>query len=168
MKRLTVVFWLLIPAAALAWPWSRDMMDQRSVKPQEGEPVPFPQRSVPVGGYATPVTDRAEALKLANHVPATEQSVTRGAQYYAVFCVPCHGANGKGDGPVGRKLPVPPLDLTADFIQEKEAEGRIFGAITFGSAVMPSYRNDLTVEERWDIVNYIRSGLQSAGAPETL
>jgi len=167
MKRLIVVFLLLIPAAALAWPWSRDMMDQPSVKPQEGEAVPFPERSVPVGGYPTSVADRAEAFQLVNRVPASAESVARGAQYFAIFCALCHGASGKGDGPVGRKLPAPPLDLTADFIQEKGAEGQIFSAITFGSAVMPSYRNDLTPEERWDIVNYIHSGLRRAAASTT-
>ncbi len=160
MRRRYLPLWLLlIPGLALAWPWSRDMMNQPSLKPQEGEMVPFPERSVPVGGFPTPVKNQLEAHRLANPVRATPESVGRGRQYFTIFCVPCHGAAGKGDGPVAKKLPVPPMDLTNDFIQHQAFDNWIFAMITFGGKLMPSYRNDLSPEERWDIVNYIRAEL---------
>lgn len=160
MRRVPFLLLLLVPVAALAWPWSRDMMDQPSLKPQEGM-VPFPERSVPVGGYPTPVRERAEAEQLRNPVAATPASVTRGAQHYAVFCAPCHGSSGKGDGPVGKKLPLRPIDLTTEQVAKLISDGRIFAAMTFGGALMPSYRNDLSPEERWDVINYVRKGLRA-------
>lgn len=158
-RQLLLVFLFLLPAVALAWPWTRDMMNQPSIKPQEGVMVPVPSRSVPVGGYPTPVRDRLSAYRLANPVAVTSASTARGHQFFTIFCVPCHGAEGKGDGLVGKKLPVPPMDLTNDFIQHQAFESWIFATITFGGKLMPAYANDLSPEERWDIVNYIRTEL---------
>jgi len=156
-------YWLLIiallPGMAQAWPWSRDMMNQPSIKPQEGKMPAAPKRSVPVGGFPTGIKDRLHAYRLANPVPASEESIARGKQFYTIFCVACHGDSGKGDGPVGKKFPVPPMDLTNHFIQNEAFDNWIFANITFGGRLMPSYRNDLLPEERWDIVNYIKHGL---------
>src|SRR5271168_3358922 len=142
-----------------------DMMNQPSIKPQRGVMRPVPPLSVPVGGYPTPVLSRLEAHRLANPVAATPASIATGKTYYTVFGVPCHGAGGLGDGPVGKKLPVPPMNLTNDFIQNEAFENWIFAMATFGGRVMPAYGNDLSVEERWDIVNYVRGGLVMSATP---
>jgi S-disulfanyl-L-cysteine oxidoreductase SoxD len=147
------------------WRWPRDMMNQPGIKPQEGVMVPVPARSVPVGGYPTPVLSRLEAHRLANPVEATAASIARGKTYYTVFCVPCHGSGGLGDGPVAKKLPVPPMNLTNDFIQKEAFENWIFAMATFGGRIMPAYANDLSIEERWDIVNYVRGGLALPALP---
>src|SRR5450759_4255183 len=74
-----VIALLLTPMFAHAWPWSMDMANQISIKPQESvDPTnpgmnPFPKRSVPVPGTATSsieVKDRDAAFKLVNPVPA--------------------------------------------------------------------------------------------------
>ena len=150
---------LLLPGLALAWPWTRDMMNQPSIKAQEGVMTPLPVQSVPVGGYPTPVLERLAAYRLANPVPATVDSIERGHQYYTIFCVPCHGVSGKGDGPVGKKLPVPPMNLTNDFIQKESFENWTYAMISFGGRVMPAYAADLNQRDRWDIVNYMRNDL---------
>lgn len=157
----------LAPSLATAWPWSRDMMNQPSIKPQEGEMPPAPPRSVPVGGYPTQVKDRLHAWRLANPVAPSAQSIARGKQFYTVFCVPCHGDSGKGDGPVGKKFPVPPMDLTIDFIQKEAFDNWIYANITFGGRLMPAYRNDLMPDERWDVVNYIKHGLVPSPEQQT-
>jgi S-disulfanyl-L-cysteine oxidoreductase SoxD len=41
-------------------------------------------------------------------------------------------------------------------------EGHIWGYMTFGGAVMPSYANDLSPAERWNVVNYVRKGLKKS------
>jgi mono/diheme cytochrome c family protein len=166
---------LLIAVAPLAaiglivhlWQWPRDMMNQPGSKPQEGVMTPFPAHSVPVGGYPTPVLGRLEAHRLANPAAATTESIARGRTFYAVFCVPCHGAGGLGDGPVASKLPVPPMNLTNDFIQKEAFENWIFAMISFGGRFMPAYANDLSVAERWDVVNYVRNGLAHPATPAT-
>lgn len=170
MKKLSLaVLLLLAPALAQAWPWSQDMANQVSTKPQESvDPAnpgmtPFPKRSVPVPGTMTIVKDAAAAEKLKNPVPADEKSVTKGGQLFAIYCVPCHGKAGKGDGYVGQKLVLTPYDLSADQTKAR-SDGFIWGYITFGGAIMPIYGNDLTPTERWHVVNYIRNVVQKAQA----
>lgn len=161
----------LIPTLALAWPWSRDMANQISIKPQHGpESIrPFPSRSVPMTGTKTTpyVHDSETATLMPNPNPATPKSIAYGREMFKIYCVPCHGASGTGDGPVGAKLLVRPFDLTADRVQKEFSEGYIFAHITFGGPLMPSYGNDMYPSERWDVVNYVRHALKSDNAPTT-
>jgi hypothetical protein len=46
---------------------------------------------------------------------------------------------------------------------KQRSDGFIFGRITFGGAVMPSYANDLSPLERWHVINYVRKVLQQGG-----
>jgi mono/diheme cytochrome c family protein len=143
------------PAPVLAWPWSRDMTDSIAIKPQS-HPMPFPKRSVPVPETATVhVADRDEAAKLINPIPVTPDSVNKGKGLFTIYCTPCHGVSGTGDGLVGEKLVLRPFNLTSPSVQSI-TDGLIFGYITFGGAVMPIYGNDLSPTERWHVVNYVR------------
>ncbi len=153
------------PMAAQAWPWSRDMTDSIAIKPQKN-PMPFPTRSVPVPDTATVhVADKDEAAKLANPIPATPESIHKGLQLFTIYCTPCHGVSGTGDGLVGEKLVLRPFDLTSPSVQSIP-DGLIFGYITFGGAVMPIYGNDLSPTERWHVVNYVRNVLGKAHAAQ--
>lgn len=152
-----------VPLRATAWPWSRDMTDQIAIKPQ-ARPLPFPSRSIPVPETATVhVADRDEAAKLINPIPATAESIHKGKQLFTIYCVPCHGVSGTGDGLVGEKLVLRPFDLTSPSVQAI-SDGLIFGYITFGGAVMPIYGNDLSPTERWHVVNYVRNVLGKSAA----
>ena len=157
---------LLLPSVLLAWPWSQDMMNQPSIKPQEGPMYPFPKRSVPVQGIPTEVANREAAKELTNPFPATEASLKKGRTLFRIYCAACHGLSGKADSPVSGKIGA--IDLTDDYVQKTLTEGWIWGTITFGSYVMPPYgkpdperggSNDLSVEERWHVVNYVKNGL---------
>lgn len=172
MNRLSLAIALLLaPALAQAWPWSMDMANQISVKPQESvDPNnpgmnPFPARSVPVPGTTVVVKDMEAATKMTNPIPADEKSVAKGAQLFAIYCVPCHGKSGTGDGYVGAKLILRPFDLTSEALAQKP-DGHIFGMMTLGGGVMPVYANDLTPTERWHVVNYVRKGLKQAAAAQ--
>ena len=168
MKKLSLAIALLLaPAVAQAWPWSQDMANQISIKPQESvDPnkpgmTPFPKRSVPVPGTTTIVKDTAAAEKLANPAAADDKSVVAGARLFEIYCVACHGKTGQGDGLVGAKLALKPFNLTAE-VTRNRSDGFIWGYMTFGGAVMPPYANDLSPAERWDVVNYIRKVVQMA------
>ncbi len=170
MKKLSLaIALLLVPAMAQAWPWSQDMANQVSTKPQESaDPanpgmVPFPKRSVPVPGTTTIVKDAAAADKLKNPIPADEKSVAKGGKLFEIYCVPCHGKAGQGDGLVGAKLALQPYNLTEQRTRER-SDGFIWGYLTFGGAVMPTYANDLSPTERWHVVNYVRNVVQKAPA----
>ena len=154
----------LLPTTVMALPWSTDMMNQPSIKPQEGEPALFPKRSVPVSGIPTTYNNREETRELKNPIPVTAESIKTGRNLYKIYCAACHGLTGKADSPVTPKIGAIPLN--EDYAQSL-TEGWIWGTITFGSYVMPAYgkpaegggSNDLSPEERWHIVNYLRNQL---------
>ena len=130
------------------------MYDQPSVKPQARQ-IQVPEDSVPVNGKTEQIPRDIADKTLKNPISATPESIELGRQRFALTCSPCHGLSAKGEGPVARKF-IPPPDLTGDFVQSR-SDGYIFGTMTNGGAIMPSYRIQLSPEQRWDIVNYIRS-----------
>jgi len=150
---------LLLPTAALAWPWSRDLMNQPSIKPQEAPVAAYPKGSVPVGGPWTRVEDRDATEEIENPVAATPESLATGKALYFTYCVACHGENGKGDGLVGKVFETQPADLTSDYVKNDITDGWIWGTMTFGSYIMPRYSYDLSPTERWHVVNFVRKVL---------
>ena len=182
MKKLALVipFWP-IPFGAItlmmssslvqAFPWSHDMANQISTKPQESVEgnhpgmKPFPKRSVPVAGTASLIKDIAAAEKQANPIAADAQSIALGGKLYQIYCATCHGESGKGDGLVGAKLLLKPYDLTAEQTKTR-TDGFLWGYVTFGGAIMPPYANDMSPNERWHLVNYLRTALQQNVAAE--
>ena len=158
---------LLLGYAAATWgyPWDQDMVDQPSAKPQESEAPAEPPGSVPVtGGETVPapttLTGMSDAKDAAaaipNPVPATPESIARGQYFFEINCLVCHGATGLGDGPVGQKfVEKAPVDLNDVYTQD-QADGQIFFTLTRGRELMPFYRDALSPDERWDVINYIR------------
>jgi putative copper resistance protein D len=91
-------------------------------------------------------------------VPYHVVSVASGARLYATHCATCHGPAGRGDGPGGAGLPRPPADLTASHTAQHTA-GDMFWWLTHGIplAGMPPFGAVLSEEERWDLINFIRT-----------
>ncbi|OGB13549.1 MAG: hypothetical protein A3E51_20785 [Burkholderiales bacterium RIFCSPHIGHO2_12_FULL_67_38] len=85
-------------------------------------------------------------------------SVARGAELYGQHCVACHGAGGRGDGPAAARLPKPPANLTEPHTALHTA-GDIFWWLTHGKPAggMPGFESKMSVEERWDMVNFLRA-----------
>lgn len=96
------------------------------------------------------------AAKKKNPVPADEKSIARGKEVYAQNCLSCHGATGKGDGPAAKDLPKKVRDL-ADPKTVSETDGALFWKITEGKAPMTGYEKLLPEEDRWHVVNYLRT-----------
>ena len=161
------IFALLIVLApkVAGFPWDKDMVDQPSVKAQESA-TPAQAGSVPVfGGEALPeaITEREQfdgkeaAAGLKNPVPASPESIARGAYLYELNCTVCHGETGVGDGPVGAKFEdKEPVDLNDAYTQD-QTDGQLFFTLTRGRVAMPYYRDALSHEERWDVINYLRA-----------
>ena len=103
------------------------MRDQPSVKAQEAE-ITTNKTSVPTGGkelFLAPadtaelVRDRLTAgLDVHNPAARSPESINRGKAVYDVYCAPCHGTQGHGDGPVGLKFTPPPMDLTLELYSD--------------------------------------------------
>lgn len=136
--------------------WVSSMEIQPSFRPME-DPLPVPARSVPVQGAAfLPGAGNPE-----NPAPADPASIARGKDFYITSCYVCHGG-GDGNGPVAEKLTRKPADLTGVNVQEL-SDGEIFMVITSGvkfsdnQISMPDLRENLAANDRWDVVNYVRS-----------
>jgi len=128
-----------------------DMVDQPSYRAQR-DPLPLAPGAVPRG--AEPVMTRAQAEKLANPVPPGAASLARGQKLFGIYCTPCHGARGVGDGPVAAKL-AKPANLTAEKYRAMP-DGFFYDVIHTGSGLMPPQAENISPQERWDVVNYLR------------
>ncbi len=98
-----------------------------------------------------------EAKKLKNPVPATEASVAAGKALFLDRCAQCHGEQGKGDGPDAPLYSVKAADFTDAHMMEEMTDGEIFWKISEGRRPMPSFKKQLTEEQRWQLVNFLRT-----------
>ncbi len=137
--------------------WISFMEIQESFKPME-QPLPVAARSVPVEGAAYIPGMGAPV----NPVATDANSVERGRVLFSVNCIQCHGATGEGNGIVGSALVFPPANLTSAVVQTKP-DGALFLTISNGiqgangQIHMPALNENLTVRDRWDVVNYLRT-----------
>lgn len=92
-----------------------------------------------------------------NPIPADEASLARGKALYQAYCVSCHGPDGRGNGPQAASLPVPPADLTVH--APAHTDGELFRFIANGlrGTPMPAFKDTLSREDIWHLVNYIKS-----------
>jgi len=136
----------------------RNMWDNPAFRPQE-EPVRLPPAgSVPTKGLEhTPEPGTPQAAALKNPEKTTESSLLAGKELYGIFCTPCHGASGKGDGSVAKKFVPAPSDISAAGHGSHHTDGDLFAVVTHGRNGMPPFRSDLTAKERWLVVAYLRA-----------
>jgi mono/diheme cytochrome c family protein len=97
-----------------------------------------------------------EAKKMKNPIKSTQASVQKGKEIYEKKCALCHGAKGDGKGPASAGLDPKPTNFK-DSHGEMMTDGEHFWKITTGRGPMPSYGKDLSVEERWHVINYINA-----------
>jgi mono/diheme cytochrome c family protein len=88
-------------------------------------------------------------------VPITLELVRRGQQRYDIFCSPCHGLTGRGDGMVVRRGFRPPASFHDPRLRA-QPDGYIFDVMTSGFGVMPDYAAQLPIADRWAVVAYVR------------
>jgi mono/diheme cytochrome c family protein len=82
--------------------------------------------------------------------------MARGQQRYNIYCAPCHGRTGQGDGMVVRRGYRRPPSIHQDRLRHAPA-GHFFDVMTNGFGAMPDYAAQITAEDRWAIVAYIRA-----------
>jgi mono/diheme cytochrome c family protein len=161
LKQLLVVFLvvgvlfgvlLLFTMDIIKIDWVTFMEIQPSFDAQE-DPLPVPARSIPVDG---PVSIPNMGAPV-NPVAADGVSIERGRTLFTINCIMCHGATGEGNGQIAAFLANKPANLTSIITQSK-SDGALFLTITNGvDGRMPPMVENLTVRDRWDLVNYIRT-----------
>jgi mono/diheme cytochrome c family protein len=99
---------------------------------------------------------RSDAARLLrNPVAADTASLERGREAYHSYCAMCHGTDGRGDGVLAPKLAVQPPNLIS--AAARSTDGYLYATIRDGGPIMPSQRERISPQERWDIVNHLRS-----------
>jgi mono/diheme cytochrome c family protein len=116
--------------------------------------------------FYTGKTGTGAQAALVDTIPITvnEKELLRGQDRFNVYCAACHGMTGKGDGMIVRRGFRAPPPLTNDRLMEVPV-GHFFDVMTNGFGAMPDYAAQVSAEDRWAIVAYIRALQLSQRAP---
>jgi hypothetical protein len=88
--------------------------------------------------------------------PVDRRVLEVGQERYRIFCTPCHGELGDGQGIIVKRGFTAPPDFSSDRLRN-EPLGHFFDVITHGHGVMYSYASRVPPEDRWSIAAYIRA-----------
>ncbi len=150
--------WRDMVHSAIHWSYSpiRDMRETVVLNPQKVSLRAPDSLSVPVNGIDRDLGRDVLAATLVNPTaPADlDSSIRRGEIKFQKTCIPCHGPAMAGNGAVAPMF-MPPPDLLAAATRARK-DGYIYSYIRHGGVVMPSYGAQVTRQEAWDLVNYIR------------
>lgn len=114
----------------------------------------YPHQDDPVNTGRLPGTTNFVEL---NPLPVTAQLLARGRERFTIYCTPCHGATGEGNG-ITKKIGA--MAVVASLHDKRIVElpdGDIFNTITHGKNLMGAYGPQIPVEDRWAIVAYVRA-----------
>jgi mono/diheme cytochrome c family protein len=98
----------------------------------------------------------AAAEAVTNPVAPTPAALAATKTLYIANCGPCHGEKGKGDGAAAAGLNPKPADHTSVAVQS-QTDGVIFWKMSEGRAPMPGYKKIFSDQQRWELVNFIRT-----------
>jgi mono/diheme cytochrome c family protein len=99
---------------------------------------------------------RGQLVTDAQPVTLTRELLDRGQQRFEIFCAPCHGYAGDGDGIVVQRGFTPPPSFHSDRLRQAPLS-HFFTIATNGFGAMPSYAAQVSVADRWAIAAYIRA-----------
>src|SRR5262245_21180159 len=142
------------------YPDIRDMRRSVVLAPQKVQNRGPDAASVPTIGRDLVLDRDVAAERLTSPFPSSEASIARGDSIFHKFCVPCHGRSLAGDGPVAAQF-MPPPDLLGEQTRGRK-DGYIFSYIRNGGVVMPSYGFQVSAEEAWHVIHYIRHMQQTS------
>ena len=103
-------------------------------------------------GRVTGATNFVETIPVA----VTANLLARGQQRFNINCSPCHGMQGDGNGVV-KKLGLATVANLHDKRIVELPDGEIFNTITYGKNTMGPYGANVTIEDRWAIIAYLRA-----------
>lgn len=152
-------------------------MDQQSYYKAQTENAFFPDgvtmRKPPVGTVARGLLNEDDAYFrgiardtiFVQEIPVqvTKPMLERGRERFNIYCAPCHGQSGNGNGMTHVRAQAlaegtwtPPTDLTSQTVVERPS-GHIYNTISNGIRTMPSYGTQLNPQDRWAVTAYVRA-----------
>ena len=153
-----------------------DMDQQQKFKEQSANPLFADGRSMrlPVAGtvargdlsqddhYRWGTVAGEWATEFPEQVPVTAELLQRGQDRFNIYCTPCHGISGHGDGMISRRAEVSDYGawLVSDLSSEKGLAhpiGEIFNITGYGINTMPGYRSQIVPADRWAIVAHVKA-----------
>jgi len=103
----------------------------------------------------TPWKAPASANELVNPYLIEPLTLPQGQEIYTIYCASCHGNQGKGDGIAVKNLKIKPIPVqNAQFTTQ--TNGALFWKISEGRGKMPSFKELLSDEQKWQLVEYMR------------
>jgi copper transport protein len=110
-----------------------------------------------------------DVANIRDPVPPDERSLAIGRDVYTTYCETCHGETGRGDGPTGLRLVPRPADLRIHTAPGVHTDGELYYWISYGfpNSAMPAWKDMLTEEQRWSVLNYARATLGNSGDAPT-
>lgn len=123
-----------------------------------GDEPPFPYAIDKFGDTTNYIASR----QVQNPLPALSKGQMKEAErLYMVNCGICHGSKLDGNGPLYKDgtgpFPAAPKNLIGDAVVLKMPDGQMFYSITYGKNMMGSYASQITTNQRWMIIHYIKS-----------
>lgn len=119
--------------------------------------------------YTKPDTLQIESItdSTKNPLPMTEEVLLKGQKKYLTYCSPCHGDIGNGDQRMRGLLPVMPPALHTERAKNF-SDAQLYHIITVGrnNGNMPGYSHQISRDERWAIINYVRVLQRAKNATE--
>jgi mono/diheme cytochrome c family protein len=109
-----------------------------------------------------------DVANIRDPIPPDDRSLAIGQEVYANNCATCHGESGRGDGPAGLRLVPRPADLRIHTQPGVHTDGELFYWVSYGfpNSAMPAWKDQLTEEERWSVINYIRATFGNVAAQQ--
>lgn len=127
--------------------------DGRSVRPQVPDTVARSQAATP--SYLT-TGMQGENEGDGMPLPVSSDLLERGQERYNIYCTPCHSRTGYGQGMIVQRGYLPAASFHTERLRQAPL-GHFFNVITNGYGAMPDYAAQLTPEDRWAVVAYIRA-----------
>jgi mono/diheme cytochrome c family protein len=100
-------------------------------------------------------------------VAVDQRLLDRGKERFGIYCAVCHGLTGTGQGVVGAYWPGGLMPPTANLVDDRVRalpDGQLFWTITNGKGLMGPYNGNVSVDDRWAIVAYLRALQSSSNA----
>ncbi|HET6632698.1 MAG TPA: cytochrome c [Rhodanobacteraceae bacterium] len=140
------------------------LADSSSGRLGDVRPAPPAGPALPIGASGRAVTEQGGQRSYANPLAVTADLLKRGRERFNIYCAPCHGRDGYGDGMIARRgFPAPPSYHSARL--RKAPDSHFYQVITHGYGVMYPYADRVDTHDRWAIVAWIRTLQLSQHAP---